>query len=34
MIEAQFPAIRQRRDIDVTLFDEMISLLSEYRSRR
>lgn len=33
MIEAQYPALRQRRDIDVALFDEMLGLLDEFRSR-
>lgn len=31
-IEAQFPAIRRRRDIDVALFDEMLGLLDEFRA--
>lgn len=31
-IEAQFPAIRQRRDIDAALFDEMLELLDEFRA--
>jgi len=34
VIKAQFPELRRRRDIDVALFDEMLSLLDEYRSRR
>jgi TRAP-type C4-dicarboxylate transport system substrate-binding protein len=33
-IQALFPEIRQRRDIDVELFDELIALLEEYRSTR
>jgi TRAP-type C4-dicarboxylate transport system substrate-binding protein len=33
-IEALFPEIRRRRDIDVRLFDELIALLREYRSTR
>jgi len=32
IIEAQYPEIRNRRDIDVALFDEMLALLDEYRS--
>ena len=32
-IEALFPEIRQRSDIDVALFDELLALLREYRSR-
>lgn len=34
VIEAQFPDIRRRRDIDVALFDEMLELLDEYRATR
>ena len=34
IIEAQYPEIRRRRDIDVVLFDEMLSLLSEFRTTR
>jgi TRAP-type C4-dicarboxylate transport system substrate-binding protein len=34
VIEAQFPDIRARRDIDVSLFDEMLELLDEYRATR
>lgn len=34
VIEAQFPDIRRRRDIDVELFDEMLALLEEYRATR
>lgn len=34
IIEEQFPEIRQRRDIDTALFDEMLALLQEYRSTR
>lgn len=33
-IEALFPKIRRRRDIDVELFDEMLALLDEYRAAR
>ena len=33
VIEAQYPDLRKRRDIDVALFDEMLALLDEYRSR-
>jgi Mlc titration factor MtfA (ptsG expression regulator) len=32
VIEAQYPDIRRRRDIDVELFDEMLALLDEYRA--
>lgn len=32
-IESLYPAIRERPDIDVALFDEMIELLEEYRDR-
>lgn len=32
VIEAQYPELRRRRDIDVRLFDEMLGLLDEYRS--
>lgn len=32
LIEAQYPEIRRRRDIDVELFDAMLALLDEYRS--
>lgn len=31
-IEAQYPALRRRNDIDAELFDEMLGLLEEYRS--
>jgi TRAP-type C4-dicarboxylate transport system substrate-binding protein len=34
VIEAQYPDLRRRRDIDVKLFDEMLALLDEYRSTR
>ena len=34
IIEEQLPEIRQRRDIDQALFDEMLALLREYRSTR
>jgi len=34
VIEAQYPELRRRRDIDVALFDEMLSLLDEYRAGR
>jgi len=34
IIEEQFPEIRQRRDIDPALFDEMLALLREYRATR
>ena len=33
MIEAQYPDIRRRRDIDVELFDEMLALLEDFRAR-
>ena len=32
LIEAQYDSLRQRRDIDPALFDEMLALLEEYRS--
>jgi len=32
IVEAQYPELRRRRDIDVGLFDEMLALLDEYRS--
>jgi TRAP-type C4-dicarboxylate transport system substrate-binding protein len=34
VIEAQYPDLRRRRDIDVDLFDEMLALLDEYRATR
>lgn len=34
IIEAQYPDIRRRSDIDVELFDEMLALLEEFRSAR
>jgi hypothetical protein len=34
VIEAQYPDLRRRRDIDVALFDEMLALLDEYRATR
>jgi TRAP-type C4-dicarboxylate transport system substrate-binding protein len=32
VIEAQYPDLRRRRDIDVNLFNEMLALLDEYRA--
>jgi TRAP-type C4-dicarboxylate transport system substrate-binding protein len=32
VIEAQYPDLRRRRDIDVNLFDQMLALLDEYRA--
>jgi TRAP-type C4-dicarboxylate transport system substrate-binding protein len=34
IIAEQFPEIRQRRDIDTALFDELLVLLGEYRATR